>query len=312
MTTTAIDLQKDVFRQRVIAAAILSLVAHIILFFFLSGARLDFGKPIVNPTEPQRFHLERARIDPHALEQQQPLQRDVELRPEKISAFNTPLQQPFIAPPSFTADIPVSPSAQPSEISARAISSLPLENEGNIAQLSQALAHEASTAATHQALQQGPINISAGIGKGVSGYPKFEEVSSLVRLKPPTTLDRPAFRPILLRLSNDVLFEFDSSRIQNAALATLQRVADFLKNVTNAKITVEGHCDTFGDEGYNQQLSEQRARSVADWLAHQSGLQRQTFFVHGYGKLRPLVNPYGTPNEQKLNRRVEIRIEAER
>ncbi|MFH1067941.1 MAG: OmpA family protein [bacterium] len=311
MIATATDLEKDVFRQRVIAAAVFSFIAHIVLFFFLSGARLDFGKPIINPTEPQRFHLERARIDPNALEQP-PLQRDVELQPEKISAFNTPLQQPFIAPPAFNADMPTFPSAQPSEISARAISSLPLETEGNTAQLSQALAHEASTAATHQALQQGPININAGVNGDASGYPKFEEVSSLIRLKPPTTLERPSFRPILLRLSNDVLFDFDSTRIQPPALPTLQRVADFLKGVTNAKITVEGHCDTFGDEGYNQQLSEQRARSVADWLAQQSGLQRKTFFVRGYGKMRPLVSPYGTPQEQKINRRVEIRIEAER
>lgn len=114
---------------------------------------------------------------------------------------------------------------------------------------------------------------------------------------------------VIIRLSNEVLFDFDSFQLQPSATPTLSQIAQLIQKYPQAQISIEGHTDTFGDDKYNQQLSEQRAQAVHDWLRKNSSLSSPVQVI-GYGEQKPLTNPHGTVEEQKLNRRVEIRLRA--
>jgi outer membrane protein OmpA-like peptidoglycan-associated protein len=77
-------------------------------------------------------------------------------------------------------------------------------------------------------------------------------------------------------------------------------------------VTVEGYTDPLGSQQYNLAPSENRARTVRDWLAAQGFLPGDTA-IKGYGKLRPVAPntfPDGrdNPEGRRKNRRVDIAI----
>jgi outer membrane protein OmpA-like peptidoglycan-associated protein len=307
----------------ILLALLASLLVHVILFFWLRGVYLDYGAPVVDPIEPKRFNLERATIDPKSLEveMQNPTgfnprvtQDPVEIKPEQISAFSGPLKAPSIPTPRLTDPSATPLSAGKVDSPVAAFSALPLSLEGKIPQASQALVGEASTAAlaeTSKALQG---NLAGGPdAKGsIAGLPGARELSDLVKMKDPNALERPGFQPILIRLSSDVLFAFDSAQLKPESEKTLQELAVALGKALRIQVTVEGHTDTVGEDAYNQKLSEDRAMSVATWLKAHSTLDPSHIQSKGFGESRPIANPNGSIEEQARNRRVEIRIEGER
>jgi outer membrane protein OmpA-like peptidoglycan-associated protein len=212
-------------------------------------------------------------------------------------------------------DEPSTLSGGPADVPVEAFSSLAPSIEGNVPQISQSLLGEASASALKEAqnslgqslLGGGPTQEGAP-----GGVPSSQDISNLVELRKPEALVRPGFQPILLRLSSDLLFQFDSSTLLPTAEQKLQLVADYLKDATKAQVTVEGHTDTIGEEAYNLKLSEKRAESVANWLRRHSQLPKDGIAIKGYGETRPIASPSGSIQEQEPNRRVEIRIEGER
>ncbi len=304
-------------------AIVFSLLVHLTLFLWSRGVFVGFGSPVVDPVQPARFHLERATIDPRALEPESrslPGLRTPDQQvpayelPGQIEAFSGPLEAPRIPIPAI-AERPAALGAGPSPVPVEAFSALPVTEEGRLPRISQALVNEASTAALREAhASLAAANLAGGSDSFASGegVPGFEDLSSLIALRPPEALQRPAFQPILIRLSNDVLFEFDSARLLPSAEETLTRLAAALEQAVELDVTIEGHTDSIGEPAYNQGLSERRAQSVADWLAVRTGRASDKFKVRGYGSTRPIVAQTGNADEEKRNRRVEVRVEGQR
>ena len=70
-----------------------------------------------------------------------------------------------------------------------------------------------------------------------------------------------------------------------------------------------GHTDNTGSKQYNQQLSEDRAKSVENYLLTQHGIQSKRIVVKGFGDTKPIA-PNDSDDGRLKNRRVEfIRIE---
>jgi OmpA-OmpF porin, OOP family len=113
----------------------------------------------------------------------------------------------------------------------------------------------------------------------------------------------------LVRLPGDVLFDFDSDEVRADAAPALQVVADALAGATGA-VQVDGHTDGFGEDAYNQDLSERRADSVVTWL--QDAGVSTPLVPTGYGETRPIapetVDGHDDPAGRQLNRRVEFVI----
>lgn len=108
----------------------------------------------------------------------------------------------------------------------------------------------------------------------------------------------------------DALFEFDKATLTPDAEETLEALVPLLARAGQHPATVEGHTDSKGSDAYNQTLSEQRARTVKDWLVSR-GAVAATTAVQGWGERRPVTpnaKPDGSddPAGRQKNRRVEV------
>jgi len=113
---------------------------------------------------------------------------------------------------------------------------------------------------------------------------------------------------ILVRLPDGVTFATGSSSINPGFLDTLNNVAETLIKYPNSLIDVYGFTDTTGSPATNQRLSEQRAQTVADYLAAR-GVARARIATQGFGEQYDYLRVKTGDNvNEPLNRRVEIKI----
>lgn len=103
-----------------------------------------------------------------------------------------------------------------------------------------------------------------------------------------------------------VFFDWDSAVLSPAARSILQAAADSAKATDSKTFLLVGHADRSGPRTYNQDLSERRARAVADFLAG-TGFDRQDIRTSGRGEADPLVETADGVREPQ-NRRVRITI----
>ena len=106
--------------------------------------------------------------------------------------------------------------------------------------------------------------------------------------------------------SEEVLFDLNSAKLERKSYRQLKDVAAFMKENPEVELRVAGHTCSRGTESHNQQLSEQRARAVADYLTSQGVVQSRIRSV-GYGESQPLVTNSSEAN-RRLNRRVEFSL----
>lgn len=111
---------------------------------------------------------------------------------------------------------------------------------------------------------------------------------------------------ILVNLPEGVTFDVGSYTLKPEFRATLDKVADSLKQYPNSLIDVYGHTDSTGSDAYNQTLSENRARTVANYLSMQ-GVAPARIRSQGLGETMPVADNT-TDEGRRKNRRVEIKI----
>lgn len=111
---------------------------------------------------------------------------------------------------------------------------------------------------------------------------------------------------LILNIPSGINFAYDSAEVQPRFRQTLDQVAGTLAEYDRTYLDVYGHTDSTGSDAYNQNLSERRARAVADYLAGR-GVQPVRIGTRGYGETQPIASN-DTPDGQAANRRVEIKI----
>ena len=104
----------------------------------------------------------------------------------------------------------------------------------------------------------------------------------------------------------DILFDLNESTLKSDAKLVIAKLAGILLIMQDLNLRVEGHTDSSGGYDYNLRLSEERARSVFDFLAAQ-GIDPGRMVVKGYGPDRPIADN-ATREGRSRNRRVEIVI----
>ncbi len=104
----------------------------------------------------------------------------------------------------------------------------------------------------------------------------------------------------------NVLFEFDRFQLLDSEKVELRKIFQYLENDTALKIHIHGHTDTIGSIAYNQNLSKERAKSVADYLMH-LGLPKKRILWRGHGGTKPIADNT-TETGRGQNRRVEFVI----
>jgi len=112
---------------------------------------------------------------------------------------------------------------------------------------------------------------------------------------------------VRLTLSCKVLFDFGKHALKPEAAKALDALAEHFADSGKLNIEVAGHTDGVGSDAANQKLSEQRARSVADYLMRHFGIKPTNISVVGYGESQPVAGNDSEDGRQ-ANRRVEIVI----
>jgi outer membrane protein OmpA-like peptidoglycan-associated protein len=103
----------------------------------------------------------------------------------------------------------------------------------------------------------------------------------------------------------DVLFDFDKGTLNKQLLYRMDEILQKIKKKKFRTIEVVGHTDDRGSITYNEQLSELRARSVADYLIDQLQLSSEIITIRRMAASTPIAP--NTSNEgRRKNRRVEI------
>ena len=111
---------------------------------------------------------------------------------------------------------------------------------------------------------------------------------------------------IVLNMPSNVTFATDRDQVIPPFYPTLDSVAIVLRKFDKTLIDVDGHTDSVGNAGYNMDLSDRRANSVANYLASR-GVDPRRMSAMGYGLERPIASN-ATEAGRAQNRRVEIAI----
>jgi len=107
-----------------------------------------------------------------------------------------------------------------------------------------------------------------------------------------------------------ILFDFNRADIQDRNRAVLDRIVARIKEVPNARVTIEGHTDTIGKEAYNIDLSKRRAQAAYDMIMAGGGINAENITYEGAGPHNPLFDNQ-LPEGRALNRTVTVTLEYE-
>ena len=103
-------------------------------------------------------------------------------------------------------------------------------------------------------------------------------------------------------LSGDALFALDSAVVRPSTRTSVLSLADKLRATGASSVNIVGHTDSTGTNSYNQDLSERRAKAVAEIIST-SGLSVAN--VSGAGESTPKASN-STREGRQANRRVEL------
>jgi OmpA-OmpF porin, OOP family len=102
-----------------------------------------------------------------------------------------------------------------------------------------------------------------------------------------------------------ILFDSGSDRIRPESTPTLVEIGRMLEQHGSLRLRIEGHTDSTGDAGTNQQLSEQRAAAVRAYLVERHRIDGGRLEAVGMGQSEP-ADTNVTPEGRQNNRRVVL------
>ncbi len=156
-----------------------------------------------------------------------------------------------------------------------------------------------------------PVDRDYAFNVSKSGYLFYSENFSLTNLDDPS---KPYIMNIPLQPIEDditvvlknVFFEFNSFELLTESYTELNKVIQYMNDNPSLKIEIGGHTDNIGSKEYNQTLSNNRARSVYEYLIEQ-GISKYRLSYKGYDFSVPIADN-GTDEGRALNRRTEFKV----
>lgn len=156
-----------------------------------------------------------------------------------------------------------------------------------------------------------PLGTDYAFNVSKNGYLFYSENFSLTNAR---SADDPFIVNIELKplevgnstILRNIFFESGSFEILDNSKSELQKLINFLNDNPTLKIEIEGHTDNVGSESYNMTLSENRAKSVYNYLVN-SGISGDRLSYKGYGMSSPLTTNQ-TSEGRAQNRRTEFTI----
>jgi outer membrane protein OmpA-like peptidoglycan-associated protein len=120
----------------------------------------------------------------------------------------------------------------------------------------------------------------------------------LIKLKQPVAGEK-----VVLK---NIFFDVNKFELKKESMPELNKLLSYLKSSATVRIEVSGHTDNTGDKKANLLLSENRAKSVYDFLI-KAGIPAARLTYKGYGDTKPVADN-STDEGKTLNRRTEFTI----
>lgn len=144
------------------------------------------------------------------------------------------------------------------------------------------------------------------VGVGVGAYMDAQEAKLREQLQGTGVQVVREGDNIRLVMPGNITFETDSYNLRSQFYEVLNSVGVVLAEFHETTMRVTGHTDNTGSRAYNMTLSQQRADSVATYLAGQ-GVARSRMIVQGMAFDQPIADN-STAEGRAQNRRVELYI----
>jgi outer membrane protein OmpA-like peptidoglycan-associated protein len=113
---------------------------------------------------------------------------------------------------------------------------------------------------------------------------------------------------IKITFDSKLLFDFGKTDLQETNKMNLRKLSESLKQYPDTELLIEGHTDNVGSDSFNQNLSQNRAAAVANYL-NSVGVSMARLRPEGRGEAQPLASNDNDSGRQQ-NRRVEIAVYA--
>jgi len=115
------------------------------------------------------------------------------------------------------------------------------------------------------------------------------------------------YRKVDTLIIPDILFASGSYTLVPESHNLLDKFYSRIKILSIDSLVVEGHTDSIGTLGYNEKLSLNRARSVAQYIVSKFPVYSNPVSTRGFANRRPVATNANTTGRQK-NRRVELYV----
>ena len=148
--------------------------------------------------------------------------------------------------------------------------------------------------------------IGAIVGGGAGYYMDTQEAKLRKQLRETGVSVQRDGDNINLIMPGNITFATNARNLKSDFYDVLDSVALVIKEYNKTTIVVSGYTDSVGSNAYNQKLSEERAKSVADFLVTRKVNPARIELV-GMGEKNPVASNK-TSKGRSLNRRVEITL----
>jgi outer membrane protein OmpA-like peptidoglycan-associated protein len=106
---------------------------------------------------------------------------------------------------------------------------------------------------------------------------------------------------------NNILYDYNKATLRPESMVELDKFVSLLQKNPHMKIEIRSHTDSRGSVKYNNKLSQERAKSVVDYLIAK-GIPASRLTPKGYGESMLLVKPEKTEDDYQANRRTEFTV----
>jgi len=166
-----------------------------------------------------------------------------------------------------------------------------------------------------------PINKEYALNVSYPGYTFFSQNFNMTN---PEGLESIHIDVPMIPITNNdlgtalknVFFDLDKATLRPESFVELSKLVDFLNQNQRLKIEISGHTDTRGDAQRNLILSDNRAKSVVEYLVSK-GIAKERLTSKGYGETMPIftdeqITKFVSEKEKEAahqdNRRTEYKI----